>query len=306
MRQTWIILGPTATGKSRLALQLALDMDCEIVNADALQVYRRLNLGTAKPAREDQELVPHHLLDILDPDETFSAGEFVRRAHLTIGDILDRGRRPLIVGGSGLYLRALMRGLSPIPSIRGGVRRQLRARLKREGLASLRRELRELDPRSEERLAEGDTQRVLRALEVVRATGTPLSSWLEKRPWGKDRLPSRLIGLTLPRALLYDRIEERVGAMVAAGWVEEVAGLLASGFTGSEAAFQAIGYRQIVRHLKENWPLEEAMADLVRATRRYAKRQMTWFRREPDITWFPALPLDGLLDAVRRTLLEGE
>jgi tRNA dimethylallyltransferase len=281
-------------------------MDCEIVNADALQVYRRLNVGTAKPAREDQELVPHHLLDILDPEETFSAGEFVRRARVTISDILDRGRRPLIVGGSGLYLRALIRGLSPIPSVSGGVRRELRARLEREGLASLRRELQELDPRSEQRLAEGDTQRVLRALEVVLATGSPLSSWLEKRPWGADRLPARLIGLTLPRALLYDRIEERVGAMVAAGWVEEVAGLLASGFTGSEAAFQAIGYRQIVRHLNENWPLEEAMADIVRATRRYAKRQMTWFRRETDITWFPAVPRDGLPHAVQRTLLEGE
>jgi tRNA dimethylallyltransferase len=184
MLQTWIILGPTATGKSRLALQLAMDSDCEIVNADALQVYRRLNVGTAKPAREDRELVPHHLLDILDPDETFSAGAFVRAARVAISDILDRGSRPLIVGGSGLYLRALIRGLSPIPAVPGKVRRKLRARLESEGLSSLRQELRELDPRSEERLAEGDTQRVLRALEVVLATGSPLSSWLEKRPWG--------------------------------------------------------------------------------------------------------------------------
>lgn len=292
------IVGPTATGKSALALALAEILGGEIVNADALQVYRGFDIGTAKPSPADRERVPHHLIDILDPSEIYSAGEFARRAREAIAEIQGRGRLPVVVGGSGLYLRALFFGISPIPPGDPEVQGMLRERLAAEGLASLRRDLARIDPLTEARLAPGDTQRVLRALEVARVTGRPLSSWIAEQPFGIQAIAAVRVGLTLPRALLYDRIAGRVAWMLEAGWLAEVEGLLRLGLSLRLPAFQAIGYRQLVRHLEGDGSLEQAIAGIVQETRRFAKRQETWFRKEPDVTWFSAQELKRQIPGV--------
>jgi tRNA dimethylallyltransferase len=282
------IVGATATGKSELALALAEELRGEIVNADALQVYRGFDIGTAKPGPDERARVPHHLIDILDPHERWSAGEFARRAREAIAGIEARGNVPIVVGGSGLYLRALFEGISPIPPGNPQVRSELERALAEKGLGALAAELARVDPETAARLGAGDTQRILRALEVARVTGRPLSSWIAEQPFGTQRVDAVRFGLTLPRTVLYDRIAGRVARMVELGWVEEVARLLARGLDPGLPAFQAIGYRQIVRHLEGEWSLEQATAETVKATRRFAKRQETWFRREPDVTWFSA------------------
>ncbi len=285
------LVGATATGKSALAIWLAERLDGEIVNADALQVYRGLDIGTAKPDAAERQRVPHHLLDILEPDQPFSAGEFARRARRAIAGIHARGRLPLVVGGSGLYQRALFEGMSAIPEIDPAVREELRQRHAAGGRELLRAELERLDPATAARLAAGDTQRLLRALEVARATGRPLSAWLAEPPTRPPFEPVG-IGLTLPRALLYDRVSFRVERMLAEGWVAEVQQLLDRGISPSSPAFQAIGYRQLAGHLGGEMTLEEAAASIVQATRRYAKRQLTWFRRTAGIEWFEAAEID--------------
>ncbi len=282
------IVGATATGKSALALELAEPLGGEIVNADALQVYRGFDVGTAKPSREERDRVPHHLVDVLEPHEPFSAGEFARRARSAIEEIQGRDRLPMLVGGSGLYLKALIEGISPIPPIDAGIREALRRRLEEEGLEVLREELRRVDPATAERLEPADPQRLLRALEVAVGTGRPLSRWIADQPVGEGGIDAVRVGLTLPRALLYDRISVRVGRMLADGWVHEVRALLAAGLEPSLPAFQAIGYRELAGHVAGRTTLDEATEKIVRATRRYAKRQETWFRRQFEVQWFPA------------------
>jgi tRNA dimethylallyltransferase len=300
MQPVLAILGATATGKSALGMELAKQLHGEIVNADALQVYRGFDIGTAKPGPAERERVPHHLIDIKEPHETYSAGEFARRAREAIAGIQARGRAAVVVGGSGLYLRALFEGISPIPPGDPEVRRELRARLKAEGLDPLREELARLDPPTAARVSAGDTQRVLRALEVALVSGRPLSSWIAEQPFGTGGIAAIRVGLTLPRSILYDQIAGRVARMVAAGWEEEVAGLLRRGLSPDLPAFQAIGYRQLVRHLEGDGSLDQAVAEIIRETRRFAKRQETWFRKEPDVTWFSAQELKrripGVLD----------
>lgn len=282
------IVGATATGKSALALELAEALDGEIINADALQVYRGFDIGTAKPGAEERARIPHHLIDILEPHERYSAGDFARRAAEAIDEIRSRGRLPVVVGGSGLYLRALFEGLSPIPPGDPEVRRRLRERLEAEGLPALAAELRERDPETAARLPPGDTQRILRALEVSLVSGEPLSAYISRQPFGAQRIEAVRVGLTLPRGILYDQIAGRVAQMVQGGWVEEVASLLSRGLSPGLPAFQAIGYRQLVQYLEGTWSLDRAIAETIQATRRFAKRQETWFRRETDITWFSA------------------
>lgn len=292
------IVGPTATGKSALAMALAASLGGEIVNADALQVYRGFDIGTAKPGPEERARVPHHLIDILEPHERYSAGEFARRAREAIVEIQGRGRVPIVVGGSGLYLRALFDGLSPVPPGNPDVRRELRERLETEGLAPLREELIRLDPLTAQRLGAGDTQRVLRALEVAIVSGRPLSAWTAEQPFGTQGIAAVRVGLTLPRSILYDRIAGRVTRMLEAGWLDEVAALLRQEFSPTLPAFQAIGYRQLVRYLGGMLSLELAIADIVRETRRFAKRQETWFRKEPAVAWFSAQDLERQIPGV--------
>lgn len=285
MEPVLAIVGPTATGKSTLGLALAERLSGEIVNADALQVYRGFDIGTAKPRAEERARVPHHLIDILEPHEPYSAGEFARRAQEAIAEIQGRGRVPIVVGGSGLYLRALFQGISPMPPVDPEIRRRLRERLDEEGLPALVQELWRVDPATAARLKPGDTQRVQRALEVFLVAGRPLSALIAEQPFGSQRIAAIHVGLTVPRGILYDQIAGRVSRMMEAGWLEEVAGLLRQGLSPGLPAFQAIGYRQLVRHLIEGGSLNEAVGETIKATRRFAKRQETWFRKESDVTW---------------------
>lgn len=300
MARTLAVVGPTATGKTALGLALAPPLDGEIVNADALQAYRGLDIGTAKPTAEERGAVPHHLLDVLEPDEPYSAGEFSRRGRAAIEEIEARGGTAIVVGGSGFYVRALFEGLHEIPPADPEVRAVLRERARAEGLAALRSELAKLDPVTEARLEQGDTQRVLRALEIALSTGRPLSKWTSREPEKPVVIDRRQVGLTLPRAILYDRIEDRVRRMVDAGWVEEVSVLLER-FDADSPAFQAIGYRQIAGFLQGRSSLEEAVEDTITATRRFAKRQLTWFRRQRDVEWFSALEMERCINDILTT-----
>ena len=298
MEPVLAIVGPTATGKSALAMALAERLSGEIVNADALQVYRGFDIGTAKPGAEERARVPHHLIDILEPHEPYSAGEFARRAQEAIAEIHGRGRVPIVVGGSGLYLRALFQGMSPMPPGDPEIRRKLRERLDEEGLPALVQELWRLDPATAARLKPGDTQRVLRAIEVFLAAGRPLSALIAEQPFGTQRIAAIHVGLTVPRGILYDQIAGRVSRMMEAGWLEEVAGLLRQGLSPGLPAFQAIGYRQLVRHLIGEGSLSEAVGETIQATRRFAKRQETWFRRESDVTWILGQDLEQRIPQV--------
>ncbi len=302
------ILGPTATGKSALGVILAKRLGGEIVNGDALQVYRELEVGTAKPSAAERAMVPHHLFDFLDVDEAWSAGEFSRRARPVVREIAGRGRVPIVVGGSGLYLRALFEGLTVVPKVEQRVRERVAARCEQEGLAVLYRELIEHDPETASRLEAGDTQRILRATEVLAQSGVAISEWHRRHPSGPP-LPVLRIGLTLPRAVLYDAISLRIERMLSEGWLDEVRRVLdryPRGARGRGAqtssslgvpgpmldaqavpvSFQAIGYRELAMHVRGEIDLARAVSETVKATRRYAKRQETWFRRERDITWF--------------------
>ncbi len=294
------IVGPTAVGKSDLALRLAEALGGEIVSADALQVYRGFDVGTAKPSLDERQRIPHHLVDILEPSEAYSAGEFVRRAEAAIEQIHRRGRPAVVVGGSGLYFRALGAGIAALPPVDPAIRRELEHRRRSEGLEPLRRELEQVDPATASRLAARDAQRILRALEVFCSSGVPLSTWISRQPFGRTGRRMIKIGLTLPRALLYDRIATRAHVMLESGWLNEVRGLLDRGVERSAPAFQAIGYRHLGDVVAGLVALEEAIPILIRATQQFAKRQETWFRREPGIEWRDA----GSVDREFRSIVE--
>lgn len=304
--QVIAVLGPTATGKSAFAMRLAGNLarrglGTELISADALQAYRGFDIGTAKPGPRARTRVRHHLVDVLEPHQVFSAGEFVRRARAAVEEIEERGRLPVLVGGGGFYLRALFEGLAPVPPVPSNVRAGLRSELRSAGLDTLFEELRIVDPESAASLSAGDTQRILRALEVVRFTGRTLPSWhREGSELALDRR-IRKVGLTLPRALLYDAVEARARRMLERGWLAEVMRLRELGDASCGRSWrelpacQAIGYRQFADHLDGKLTLEQALEETIRDTRRYAKRQETWFRRETDVCW---------IDASRRGVVE--
>jgi len=287
MEPTLVLLGATATGKSAVALALARGRGGEIVNADALQAYRRLDIGTGKPSAAERSEVPHHLFDVLEPDERFSAGEFARRARAVVAEIRARGAWPIVVGGSGFYLRSLLDGLTPLPAVGEELRRELREQAARDGAEAMHARLAALDPPSAERLAAADRQRVLRALEITLGTGRPFSAWLAE-PAREPGLAGLKVGLTVPRRILYDRIGARVRSMVDGGWLDEVTRLLREGVPPESPAFQAIGYRELARCARGECGLEEAVEAIVLATRHLAKRQETWFRRERNVHWVVA------------------
>ncbi|HEY7512303.1 MAG TPA: tRNA (adenosine(37)-N6)-dimethylallyltransferase MiaA [Vicinamibacteria bacterium] len=278
------IVGPTASGKSALGLRLARAAGGEIVSCDSLQVYRGLDVGSAKPTREERALVPHHLVDVIGPDEPFTAAEYARRARAAIAGIAARGRVPLVVGGSGLYLRALLSGLFAGPSRDDALRARLERIAARKGDARLHGLLRRVDPEAAARIEVRDRVRVVRALEVFRATGRPLS--LHHRA-GADALTGfdvRLLGLNPPREALRAAVERRTDAMLAGGLLEETRALLAA-HPGGLAPLNAIGYRQAVAVARGEREVAAARRDMVKETMRYAKRQMTWFRHQARVEW---------------------
>jgi tRNA dimethylallyltransferase len=282
-----ILLGPTASGKTALALELAERFGGEIVSCDSVAVYRGMELGTAKPTREERRRVPHHLIDVAEPDEPFTAGEYSRRARAALREIAARGRLPIVTGGTGLYQRALTEGLFAGPARHEELRTRLRQSAERHGSAWLHRMLRRLDPASAERIHANDTPKLLRAIEVCVAARRPMSAVLARNPLTGFRLLR--IGLNPPRAELppreglYARINARCAAMFAAGLVEETRGLLAR--YGPVKALDSLGYRQACGVIDGTMSVDEAVAAAQQGHRNYAKRQMTWFRREPEVRW---------------------
>jgi tRNA dimethylallyltransferase len=279
------VVGPTGSGKSELALGLAEELPFEVVSCDALQVYRGLDVGTAKLPPSDRRGVPHHLLDEIEADREFSAAEYVARAVPVIEDIVARGRLPLVVGGTGLYLRALRYGLFEGPGRRPELRRRLARLMERRGTAALHRVLRRWDPVLAARLHPNDRVRLVRGVEVALAAGKPMSELMASRRRPLSGFHDILVGLRPARDVLARRIGARVESMFSMGLVEE-ARRLRDVFGGASPAFKAIGYREALLMLSGEITEREAKESTARATLRYAKRQMTWFRREPGVTWF--------------------
>jgi tRNA dimethylallyltransferase len=282
-----ILLGPTASGKTALSLALAERFGGEIVSCDSVAVYRGMELGTAKPTREERARVPHHLIDMAEPDEPFTAGAYSRAARAALREIAARGRMPIVTGGTGLYLRALTEGLFPGPPRQQAMRDRLMQSLQDKSANWLHRMLTRLDPKSAKRIHANDTPKLIRALEILFTTGQTLSDTLQARPdLARDPLTGfRLlrIGLNPPREALYARINPRCEAMFAAGLVEETRGLLER--YGEVKALDSLGYRQARGVLDGTLSEEAAVAAAQQGHRNYAKRQMTWFRREPEVRW---------------------
>ena len=290
-----VLSGPTASGKSALAMSLARAFPLEIVNADSLQVYRYLDVGTAKPLPADREEIPHHLVDVVDPDEPYDAGRYVRDAEGAIAGIRARGNVPLLVGGTGLYVRSVLRGLDPLPSV-PEVRSALNRRWEDEGSAALHRELSRLDPETAARVHPADRLRVVRALEIGAVSGIPPSR--ARVAWGAAGKGGRrvlFLALWPPREELYRRIDARTEGMFRQGLLDEVRGLLAKGYGRELKPMGALGYRHAVAHLLDGFPLEDTVGTVKRDTRRYARRQETWLSAEPDLVRLP--PEDALREA---------
>jgi tRNA dimethylallyltransferase len=290
MPKILVICGPTASGKSELALRLAHSHDAEIINADSMQVYCGMDIGTAKPTPEQQEGVPHHLIDIVRPDQPFSAADFSSAADAAIRDICTRGKRAIVVGGTGLYIRALLKGLVDSPVVAGEIRQELRAEAQELGNQAMFDELRRVDPDLAEHIHPNNLVRIIRALEVFRATRIPLSRYQQEHGFSSRRYPSLQIGIQSERPLLYQRIDERVNQMLEQGLLQEVQHLLNAGFGPELKAMRAIGYKEMTAHLAGEYCLDEAIRLIKRDTRHYAKRQLTWFNADKDIIWleYPA------------------
>ena len=278
-----VILGPTGSGKTSLSIALGTQFDGEIVSCDSVAVYRGLEIGSAKPLAEQRALVPHHLLDVVAPDAFYTAGDYAREARTAIADITGRGKLPIVTGGTGLYLRALLHALFAGPQRSAALRERLLRRAETRGPAGLHRILRRLDPASAARIHANDVAKVIRAIEVTVAGSRPMSeAWKE----GQEALSGYRIlriGLDPERAALYERINARAQAMFAEGLLEETRDLIAR--YGRQPALASLGYRQAALYLEGELTLEQAIAGASQGHRNYAKRQLTWFRREPEVCW---------------------
>lgn len=301
----WILTGPTASGKTSLSIRLAKVHQCEIVCMDSMQIYRRMDIGTAKPTVQEMEGIPHHMIDVAEPDESFSVARYQEMAEACIADIHARGKRALLVGGTGLYLRALRHPMAMgDASADESIRTELEAlAVQEDGKQRLHDMLAEVDPDTAARLHLNDVRRAVRALEVYRLTGVPFSQQTQLD--AESRFNYRVASLTMDRALLYARIEQRVDLMVKQGLISEVKGLLDSGIPADCQAMKAIGYKEIVPYIRGEASWEETDYLLKLNTRHYAKRQLTWMRREEDVLWVDALSVEAY-DQLENWFTQGE
>ncbi len=287
-----VICGPTGVGKTAFSIALADRFDGEIVGADSMQVYRYMDIGTAKPDTAEREAVPHHVVDFLAPDQAFDAGKYMTAADRAIDDIRKRGRLPIVAGGTGLYIRVLLYGLFSGGSPDEAVMARLEKTLSEKGAGHLYETLARYDPEAASHIHPNDTFRVIRALEVFKRTGNPKSGMIKSHAFKNERYPHVKIGLYMEREALYRRIDDRVDRMMAQGFVEEVRTLLDMGYPENLKSMNAIGYRHVCDFLNGRTDEEEMVRLLKRDTRRFAKRQHTWFRRERDVIWMTPGELD--------------
>lgn len=282
-----VITGPTASGKTALGVETALALGGEVVSADSMQIYRRMDIGTAKPTPAERRGVPHHMLDVAEPTENFSAAKYAELAAACVEDIRSRGKLPIVVGGTGLYIDGLLRGTEYAaapedPMLRAGLEEEY----DRIGGGAFREKLREIDPERAERLAAGDRKRLVRAMEVFRLTGETITAHDERSRRTKPRYTALKLALTFrERETLYERIDRRAAQMFERGLVEEVRSLLREGVPANSTAMQAIGYKETAAYLRGECSLAEAVETVQRKSRQYAKRQLTWLRRDDAVRW---------------------
>lgn len=281
----WFLTGPTASGKTSVGLALARLLDTEIISLDSMAIYRGLDIGTAKPLDNERRQVPHHLIDLIGPDEEFSLAQYVAAAHAAVAEVRSRGRVPLFVGGTPLYLKALLRGIFVGPPADWAFRRRLEAEAGQRGDTWLHQQVAAVDPTTARRLHPRDTRRLIRALEVHAQTGRPISELQSQFEHARRAEDCRVFVLDWPRDELYRRIEVRVDAMFSAGLVEEVRQLRASGHVLGRTARQALGYREVIEYLAGKRSLAETVALVKTRTRQFAKRQLTWFRALSECRW---------------------
>ena len=304
------IAGPTASGKTALAVELARELNGEVVSCDSMQIYRRMDIGTAKPTVEEMQGIPHHMIDVAEPDEDFSVSRYCAMAAPIVEDIVSRGKTAIIAGGTGLYMDSLIQGndFAPFPST--GVREQLEQEAEREGIQLLYDRLSRIDPEAAARLHLSDKKRIIRALEVYLETGETITEHNRKTQLLPPRFRPLWLGLDFEnRADLYTRIDRRVGLMLEMGLMEEIQALLASGIPEKCTALQAIGYKEFIAALHGQCSIQEAADQVRQSSRRYAKRQLTWFRRNGRIHWLTRNPGQGeaeILGQARRIFQEND
>jgi tRNA dimethylallyltransferase len=280
-----VLIGPTAVGKTKMSIELAKEFGCEIISGDSMQVYRGMDIGTAKISADEMEGIPHHLIDIHEPDHPYSVAEFQEQSRRLITEIAGRGKLPFIVGGTGLYVESVCYGYQFSETGADEAFRDEQFRYANEnGAEALHRKLADVDPETANRLHPNDLRRVVRALEVFHMTGIPLSAQLAPQT-KQSPYDLCLVGLTMDRQMLYNRIEERIDLMLNQGLVDEVAALMDKGYAPGLVSMQGLGYKEIVSHLNGEFSYEEAVVLLKRDTRRFAKRQLSWFRHMKDIEW---------------------
>ncbi len=298
-----MITGPTATGKTTVGIQVAQRLNAEIISCDSRQIYKLMDIGTAKPTKEEQAQAVHHLIDMVYPDEKFSAGLYEKKATELINDIFNRGKLPIIIGGSGLYLKALTSGLFQGPPADENIREGLREEKEKLGLEHLFQKLKKIDPQASSKISPADEIRITRGLEVYELTGKPISEWQEKGKYSDKNLNFIKFGLNLERKKLYQRINQRVDKMMEAGFIQEVQNLISQKYSFELPALRTFGYLDMYAYLEGKVGLEEALEKFRQGTRNYAKRQLTWFRREKDISWLDIEkenPVDTILNRFRQ------
>jgi tRNA dimethylallyltransferase len=301
-----VICGPTGIGKTSAAIEVAETFRGEIINADSMQVYRSMTIGTAKPTSEEQARIPHHMVDVVDPGEDFDAARFSLSARKIAQEITTRGVIPIVAGGTGLYIKAMIYGLFQTDPPDPDLRRKLRAEAENIGSVVLHRRLRGMDPNAAARIHANDTFRIIRALETISTTGQSISDHHRQHGFRESPFNILKIGLDIDRERLYERINARVDAMIAAGLLDEVRELLERGIDSETKAMRALGYRHMVDYLKSRHPWEEAVRTMKRDTRRFAKRQLAWFRADQEVIWTAPDKVSELFPRIENFLINCE
>jgi tRNA dimethylallyltransferase len=297
-----VICGPTAVGKTSVAIDLAKIYNGEIISADSRQIYRYMNIGTAKPAPKQLAEIPHYLVDFIDPDQHFDAGQFAQMANEIILKSIRKNQQPFVVGGTGLYIKALLSGLFEADISDSSVRGRLTKEADEYGKTALYERLKKIDPETANRLHPNDVYRIIRALEVFESSGKSLSKWHREHRFSETQYCVLKLGLYIEKEILYKQIDQRVDMMITEGLIEEVRAILKRGYSADLKSMKAIGYSHVINYLLGNCTLDEAVRTLKRDTRRYSKRQMTWFRADAEINWIKPSEINTLIPLINKFL----